>query len=203
MPILTEAQRNRLYSLHGVSPDEYDISEDLSSFIPRASVSEPSNDQETSVVLQQKPEVKAAPSIAESVMRSAAESALPTAASLGAGAGAIALSSWLGGPVTGIPVTAAALLAGIGGGIGALAVSSSNRKKRRKSSTSRKRNNSYRKTSRRQKKPYTAGKRKDTSRRRIRNTKNNQPYVILASGKARFISKKSVSNSRKRKGGKY
>jgi len=54
-----------------------------------------------------------------------------------------------------------------------------------------------------QKKPYTAGKRRDTSRRRIRYTSNNQPYIILASGKARFIKKKSVSLSRKRKGGKY
>ena len=56
---------------------------------------------------------------------------------------------------------------------------------------------------RKQKQPHTAGKRKDTSRRRIRYTKNNQPYVILASGKARFISKKSASSSKKRKGGKY
>lgn len=54
-----------------------------------------------------------------------------------------------------------------------------------------------------QKKPYTAGKRRDTSKRRIRYTKNNQPYVILSSGKARFISKKSVRQSKKRKGGKY
>ena len=56
---------------------------------------------------------------------------------------------------------------------------------------------------RKQRKPYTAGKRKDTSTRRIRFTKNNQPYVILASGKARFIKRSSVSRMRKRKGGKY
>jgi hypothetical protein len=56
---------------------------------------------------------------------------------------------------------------------------------------------------RKQKKPYTAGNRKDTSRRRIRYTKNNQPYVLTSSGRARFISKKSVHNSQKRKGGKY
>lgn len=56
---------------------------------------------------------------------------------------------------------------------------------------------------RRQKQPYTAGKRKDTSHRRIRYTKNNQPYIILASGKARFIKKSSVSRSRKLKGGRY
>ena len=56
---------------------------------------------------------------------------------------------------------------------------------------------------RKQKKPYTAGKRKDTSTRRIRYTKNNQPYVLLKSGKARFIKKSSVARMRKLKGGKY
>jgi len=61
----------------------------------------------------------------------------------------------------------------------------------------------YLKHGRKQKKPHTAGKGRDTSRRRIRYTRNNQPYVILSSGKARFISKKSVSNSRKRRGGRY
>jgi len=49
----------------------------------------------------------------------------------------------------------------------------------------------------------TAGKGKDTSRRRIRQTKHGQPYIILASGKARFISKASARASRKRKGGRY
>lgn len=52
-------------------------------------------------------------------------------------------------------------------------------------------------------KPQTQGKRQDTSHRRIRYTKNNQPYIILKNGRARFISKKSVSHSRRRKGGKY
>jgi hypothetical protein len=54
-----------------------------------------------------------------------------------------------------------------------------------------------------QKKPRTAGKRKDTSTRRIRYTKNNQPYVIMANGRARFIKKSGVRNARKRKGGRY
>lgn len=54
-----------------------------------------------------------------------------------------------------------------------------------------------------QKKPHTAGKGKDTSTRRIRYTKNNQPYVILKSGKARFIKKSSAKRSKKRKGGRY
>jgi hypothetical protein len=56
---------------------------------------------------------------------------------------------------------------------------------------------------RKQKHPYTAGKRRDTSHRRIRYTKHNQPYIIQANGRARFISKKSVKTSKKRKGGRY
>jgi hypothetical protein len=34
-------------------------------------------------------------------------------------------------------------------------------------------------------------------------TKNGQPYVLMASGKARFIKKRGASSSRKRKGGRY
>lgn len=56
---------------------------------------------------------------------------------------------------------------------------------------------------RKQRQPHTAGKRRDTSHRRIRYTRNNQPYIIQADGKARFISKKSAKTSHKRKGGKY
>jgi ribulose kinase len=56
---------------------------------------------------------------------------------------------------------------------------------------------------RKQRQPYTVGKRRDTSHKRIRFTKNNQPYIILTSGKARFIKKSSVKRSRKMKGGKY
>ena len=94
--------------------------------------------------------------------------------------------------------------AALGFGLGLLAsrkktYSKSRKRKKLKSSTVRKRYRVHHK----QKKPYTAGKRKDTSHRRIRYTKNNQPYVILASGKARFIKKKSVRSSRKRTGGRY
>lgn len=49
----------------------------------------------------------------------------------------------------------------------------------------------------------TAGKGKDRSTKRIRMTKHGQPYVILASGKARFIKKSSAKRSRKLKGGRY
>jgi hypothetical protein len=54
-----------------------------------------------------------------------------------------------------------------------------------------------------QKKPYTAGKRKDTSHRRIRFTKRGQPYIIKSDGRARFISLKSAKISRRRRGGRY
>ena len=112
----------------------------------------------------------------------------------------------------------------IGGAVGYVAgrKSSSKKRKRNKNRAVRKRSHrnksgrklkfgskAYRKRylghSRRhkQKQPHTAGKRKDTSHRRIRYTKNNQPYVILPSGKARFISKKGVRMRRKRKGGSY
>jgi len=76
------------------------------------------------------------------------------------------------------------------------------RKKTKSKTRKRKRKRSYSRR-RKQKKPYTAGKRKDTSHKRIRYTKNNQPYVIMANGRARFISKKSVRTSRKRQGGRY
>jgi hypothetical protein len=51
--------------------------------------------------------------------------------------------------------------------------------------------------------PYTARGGRDRSTRRIRYTKNSQPYIILKSGKAKFISKKSARASRRRKGGRY
>jgi hypothetical protein len=76
-------------------------------------------------------------------------------------------------------------------------------KKRKSKSRVMHRKKHYHHKAKKQKKPYTAGKRKDTSHRRIRYTKNNQPYVIMANGRARFISKKSVRISRKRKGGMY
>ena len=112
----------------------------------------------------------------------------------------------------------------VGAGLGALAVSKSTKKRKAKSkSKSRKKKTSssrsrgrklkfgskaFRKKylshrRRKQKQPHTAGKRKDTSHRRIRYTKNNQPYVILSSGKARFIKKSTVSRARKLKGGMY
>ena len=104
----------------------------------------------------------------------------------------------------------------VGGGILAGVTAVQIIRKKRASSTARKKSHTRRarpkrkkplsrskKPKTRQRKPYTAGKGKDTSTRRIRFTKNNQPYVILKSGKARFIKKSSVARMRKQKGGKY
>lgn len=86
---------------------------------------------------------------------------------------------------------------------GTIAAVTSRRKTSRKSSSRKKRSTRKKTTKRNYKYARTAGKGKDRSTRRIRMTKNGQPYVILASGKARFISKKSARSSRKRKGGRY
>lgn len=104
----------------------------------------------------------------------------------------------------------AAITTGVGfavasGLVAAGAIVKARRKKaaKRKSVRKASRKRNYRRYKRKQKQPHTAGKRKDTSHRRIKYTKNNQPYIILKSGKARFIKKSSVRNSRKRKGGRY
>jgi len=93
----------------------------------------------------------------------------------------------------------------VGGAVvGTVAAIRSKSSKPRKKSTPKKRK-TVRSKSKRKTYKYarTAGKRKDTSTRRIRMTKNGQPYVILKSGKARFISKASARASRRRKGGRY
>ena len=111
----------------------------------------------------------------------------------------------------------------VGGGLGYLAGSrigskKSKRRKKSKSRSVRKRSTgnksrrklkfgskAYRKKylGHRRRTPHTAGKGKDTSHRRIRYTKKGQPYVILASGKARFIKMSSAKQSHKREGGRY
>lgn len=88
--------------------------------------------------------------------------------------------------------------------LGAVALTRKKRKKSSKRKYSRKKSSRSRSRRRRTRRtPRTAGKRKDRSHKRIRYTKNGQPYVIMASGKARFISKRGAKISRKRKGGRY
>jgi len=71
------------------------------------------------------------------------------------------------------------------------------RKKSRKKSNGRKRKTVRGRTGKRRK----FGLRKAVRSKRIRVTKNGQPYIILKSGKARFIKKSSARLARKRKGG--
>lgn len=98
-----------------------------------------------------------------------------------------------------------AALGGVLGYAAGRASNSASKRKRRKSKnkSARKGNRVYRKQKGRRYTPHTAGKRRDTSHKRIRYTKNGQPYIILASGKARFIRKKGARISHKRSGGRY
>lgn len=120
MPLFTtEEQKKAFIRYKGLDPLAYDLDENTLSFIPRSqsptpsSVGQPSTDPTDATTQLQK-----TPSGLESFGRSAAESAVPTAASLGTIAGL----SWLAGPGAGIPTTIAALLAGAGAGIGASAL---------------------------------------------------------------------------------
>jgi len=98
-------------------------------------------------------------------------------------------------------VGAAGVVIGSGLGVAAIVRKRKSRKsKRRKSRNSRKRNNRNKKV---RKTPRTAGKRKDRSTKRIRYTKNGQPYVITRSGKPKFIKRSSAKRSHKQKGGRY
>lgn len=108
------------------------------------------------------------------------------------------------------PVASAIGGAVVGGAItGATVYGVTKAAKKHRSSTRKRRSKAYKSSKRRShrrrnyKYARTAGKRRDTSTRRIRMTKNGQPYVILKSGKARFISKRSAHLSRRRKGGRY
>lgn len=104
----------------------------------------------------------------------------------------------------GNPVATAVGGAVIGGAVvGTVAAVASSRKKTTRKSSGKKRSKARKSSKRKYSYARTAGKRKDTSTRRIRMTKNGQPYVILKSGKARFISKASARASKKRKGGRY
>jgi Flp pilus assembly protein TadB len=93
----------------------------------------------------------------------------------------------------------AATIGGLGVATAAYLVSKKRAKSRKKSSS----HSRSTKRSRSKKSSSKSKHHKYTSHRRIHRTKTGQPYIILASGKARFISKKSARLDRKRKGGKY
>jgi len=107
---------------------------------------------------------------------------------------------------TTIAIGAGAAALGVAAGLGTAAIvgaSKRRKSKRRKSRNSRKRNYRSKKVRRNKKRYYPEPKGKKYSRKKIRYTKNGQPYIIMASGKARFISKRGAKLSKKRKGGRY
>jgi len=112
----------------------------------------------------------------------------------------------VGGAAIGVGSTigAVGLVKGVGAVVGAAKKRKKAVKKRRKTTRAkRKTTRTTKRVKRRRYTPRTAGKGKDRSTRRIRQTKNGQPYIILKSGKARFIKRSSARLSRKRKGGRY
>ena len=119
-------------------------------------------------------------------------------------------ASDIGNRLASNPVASAVGGAVVGGVVvGAVAKAISSRKKSTRKSAKKKRTSTRKRKARHVRRKAsgsyarTAGKRRDTSTKRIRMTKNGQPYVIMKSGKARFISKSSARASRKRKGGRY
>lgn len=112
------------------------------------------------------------------------------------------LSNLASSPV-GIGVASALGGALVGGSIVGAVASRRRKSKKRSRKAPKKKRGKARKSKRKRYTPRTAGKGKDRSTKRIRHTKTGQPYIILKSGKARFISKKSAKASRKRKGGRY
>jgi len=95
--------------------------------------------------------------------------------------------------------------AGLAGGavLGATAVALSRRKKTKKVKRKSTRKTRTVKSKKRSKRTRNSRKRRYTSHKRIHKTKNGQPYIILANGRARFIKKSSAKRSRKLKGGRY
>jgi len=91
----------------------------------------------------------------------------------------------------------------IGGVLGYAAGAASSKSRKSNSAKSRKRKGYVYHKSKGRRTPRTAGKGKDRSSKRIRYTKNGQPYVIMASGKAKFIKKSGARRSHKASGGRY
>lgn len=91
----------------------------------------------------------------------------------------------------------------VGGATALISARKKSSRKRKKSSRKSTRKRSTRRRYGKRRTPRTAGKRKDRSHKRIRYTKRGQPYIILKSGKARFIKLSSAKRSHKLKGGRY
>lgn len=98
------------------------------------------------------------------------------------------------------------LLTGAGLGVaapiiatGAIKLVSSSSKKKTKKTKRKKTKSKISKKCKKTRKRTT----KRSPQKRIRHTKKGQPYIILSSGKARFIKKSSAKSRKKRKGGYY
>lgn len=101
--------------------------------------------------------------------------------------------------------TIAAGLGGVAAGsvIGYTVASRSHKKKTKKHrKTSHAKHYGKLRKSRRRKYSYSK-RNKRVSHKRIHYTKTGQPYVILSTGKARFIKKSGARRSRHMKGGRY
>lgn len=96
-------------------------------------------------------------------------------------------------------VSTAALGIGTTGIVAGISTIKKRRKTAKRRTTKRTKKRKTTKSKRKTCKPCK--RRKKSNGKRIRRTKNGQPYIILSSGKARFISRKSASLRRKRKGG--
>lgn len=89
------------------------------------------------------------------------------------------------------------------GGIATI-VRAKRRKTRKKAKSKRKtRKTTKRKTRKKTKKSCRSRRVVKSRSKRIRLTKNGQPYIILSNGRARFIKRSSASRRRKLKGGYY
>lgn len=94
---------------------------------------------------------------------------------------------------------------GIGAGIVAAVKrkKKNGRKRRRKKEARRRRKRKGKKVKHRTSPRGKLTRHRHRGTKQIHYTKNRQPYIILASGKARFIKKSSARTSRRRKGGRY
>lgn len=90
-------------------------------------------------------------------------------------------------------------IVGAGVGVGATLIATRKKTKKRRKKTAQQ----YKKRKGKRTKHRKTKHSKRTSHKKIHYTKNHQPYIILASGKARFIKKRSAKRSKKLKGGYY
>jgi len=107
-------------------------------------------------------------------------------------------------PIVGILASGVGGIA-LGSAVGYAAAKRRSKKRRTRKAKTRKKRSYYKKNTRRTRRtPRTAGKRRDRSSKRIRYTKNGQPYIInKRTGKAKFIKRSSAKRSHKKQGGRY